>query len=559
MRLRVMQGIALSSIELCFVQYPVFVRAFVWLLFVWLLFALTLTPLATQTPAAPPPPTAAAPPVAVTPPPPRREFRGAWVASVANIDWPSKPGLSTPQQQAEMRAILDKAVALNLNTVVLQIRPSADALYLSPLEPWSEYLSGTMGRAPDPFYDPLAFAVTEAHARGLELHAWFNPYRARQSEAHSAPSASHISRTRPAWVKSYGKQLWLDPGEPAARAYSLAVVFDVVRRYDIDGVHLDDYFYPYPEKDAKGRPVDFPDDPSWKRYRARGGRASRADWRRSNINDFVHRLYDGVKRLKPWVKVGISPFGIYRPGSPAQIKGFDAYASLYADSRRWLSEGWVDYLSPQLYWKIEQAPQSFPVLLQWWEAQNRKDRHLWPGLYTSSVGKSSVGKAGAKSSVWTSEEIIYQVKTTRGIAGATGDLHFSMAALLEDRGGVASALAAGVYSDPALIPASPWLEGRNAPPVRPSVAVGADAATGARTITWQAAAGDAPWLWVVQTRAGTVWTTRILPAAQTAFALPASSDAVAVSPVDRCGVAGPCAVRVVFPLPLLARARHPLP
>ena len=546
-----------------FVQYPVFFRAFfrafVWLPFVWLLFALTVTPLAAQTPATPlaaqtpatppppttlPPPTASAtpPPVAVTPPLPRREFRGAWVASVSNIDWPSKPGLSTAQQQAQMRAILDKAEALHLNAVVLQIRPSADALYLSPIEPWSEYLSGTMGRAPDPFYDPLAFAVTEAHARGLELHAWFNPFRARHSEARSAPSAGHVSRTKPAWVKSYGKQLWLDPGEPAARAYSLAVIFDVVRRYDIDGVHLDDYFYPYPVQDAQGRPMDFPDDPSWERYRAGGGRASRADWRRSNINDFVHRLYDGVKRLKPWVKVGISPFGIYRPGSPAQIQGFDAYASLYADSRRWLSEGWVDYLSPQLYWKIEQTPQSFPVLLQWWESQNRKGRHLWPGLYTSRVGKSSVGKAGA--SVWPPEEILYQIKTTRGIAGATGDLHFSMAALMEDQGGVASALAAGVYADPALIPASPWLEGQRAPPAMPSVAVRADSATGARTITWQPAAGDAPWLWVVQTRAGTVWTTRILPAAQTTFPFPASSDAVAVSTVDRCGVASPCAVTV---------------
>jgi uncharacterized lipoprotein YddW (UPF0748 family) len=518
------------------VQYPVFFRVFV-----WLLFAVTVTPLAAQTPATPPPTTSANQPVAVTPPPPRREFRGAWVASVANIDWPSRPGLTTAQQQAEMRALLDKAVALHLNAIVLQVRPSADALYLSPLEPWSEYLMGATGQGPDPFYDPLAFAVAEAHARGLELHAWFNPFRARYSEAHSAPSPSHVSRTHPNWVKRYGKELWLDPGEPAAREYSLAVILDVVRRYDIDGVHIDDYFYPYPVEDARKRQIDFPDDSSWQRYRRAGGRASRGDWRRANIDDFVHRLYDSVKSLKPWVKVGISPFGIYRPGQPAQIKGFDAYASLYADSRRWLAEGWLDYLSPQLYWKIEQTPQSFPVLLQWWESQNLKGRHLWPGLYTSRVGKTG---AGTTPTVWPPEEIVYQIKSTRGIAGASGDLHFSMTALLEDRGGIASALAGGVYADPALVPASPWLEDGHAPPAMPSMAVGTDPVRGTRILTWQAAGGDAPWLWVVQTRSGGTWTTQILPAARTTLVLRLSPvpDAVAVSAVDRCGIQGPCAV-----------------
>ena len=214
----------------------------------------------------------------------------------------------------------------------------------------------------------------------------------------------------------------------------------------------------------------------------------------------------------------------------------------------------MDYFSPQLYWLIAQEKQSFPKLLGWWAGENTHKRHLWPGLYTSRVGKSRMGKsgvgeAGAKPGVWPPEEIIYQIKTTRGIAGATGDLHFSMAALMEDRGGVATALAAGVYADPALIPASPWLEGRSAPPAPPTVALGSDAATGARTVTWRPAAGDAPWLWVVQTRAGTVWTTRLLPTAQTAFPLPPSSDAVALSAVDRCGVAGPCAVTVVLRLP----------
>lgn len=474
------------------------------------------------------PPTA--PPNATpAPPPPMREFRGVWVATVANIDWPSRPGLTTEQQQAEMRALLDRAVMLHLNAVVLQVRPSADALYLSPLEPWSEYLSGRMGQAPFPPYDPLAFAVAEAHKRGLELHAWFNPFRARHSEAHSAPSFSHVSRTHPEWVKTYGKQLWLDPGEPAARDYSLAVILDVVRRYDIDGVHIDDYFYPYPEPDAHGRPLPFPDDPSWRRYRHLGGSRSRADWRRANIDGFIARLYSGVKQLKPWVKVGISPFGIYRPGDPPQIRGFDAYASLYADSRKWLSEGWLDYLSPQLYWKIEQTPQSFPVLLQWWAAQNRLHRHLWPGLDASRVR--------AARGAWSPDEIAYQIRTTRGVAGATGDVLYSMSALRANSGGLADTLTGDVYAQLALVPASPWLDGP--PPAPPAVAVGADPVTGARTLTWRSGNATPVWLWVVQTHAGSVWTTRILPGDRAALSLPAStpaSDAVAVCAVDRCGI-----------------------
>jgi uncharacterized lipoprotein YddW (UPF0748 family) len=194
----------------------------------------------------------------LTPPPPvRREFRAAWIATVENIDWPSEPGLSTRQQQQELLEMLDRAVQLRLNGVILQVRPAADALYASPYEPWSEYLTGKMGRAPNPYYDPLEFAVNEAHRRGLELHAWFNPYRARHPSARSAPSRDHISVAHPELVKRYGSNLWMDPGEPSVRQQTIRVVLDVVKRYDIDGVHIDDYFYPYKEKDRRGNTIDF--------------------------------------------------------------------------------------------------------------------------------------------------------------------------------------------------------------------------------------------------------------------------------------------------------------
>jgi uncharacterized lipoprotein YddW (UPF0748 family) len=380
----------------------------------------------------------------------RREFRAAWVATVANIDWPSKPGLSTEQQQRELTAIMDAAAAMNLNAIVLQVRPAADALYDSPYEPWSEYLTGAQGRKPSPFWDPLTEAVEMAHQRGMELHCWFNPYRALHSSQKSPVASSHISKTNPTVVKKYGNQMWMDPGEPEVQRRSLAVILDVVRRYDIDGVHLDDYFYPYRVKDSSGKYQDFPDGPSWKRYVSSGGKLKRADWRRKNVDDFIHNLYLGIHRVKPWVKFGISPFGIYRPGYPPSIKaGVDQYADLYADARKWLAEGWVDYYTPQLYWPIKQKAQSYPVLLKWWMENNPKNRHMWPGNFTS--------KTNPNDGNWAASEIVAQIAETRKL-GAGGNVHFSMKALTKNWNGVRDALVSGPYSEKALVPASPWLD-----------------------------------------------------------------------------------------------------
>src|SRR5688572_16637513 len=299
-----------------------------------------------------------------TPPPAQREFRAAWVATVGNIDWPSKKGLSAEEQQREAIAILDKTKEIGMNAVVFQIRTSADALYKSDLEPWSEFLTGEQGK--DPGYDPLAFWIEESHKRGLELHAWFNPFRAMYGGGKvETRSKDHIWNTNRDVVKVYGNMLWMDPGEPAAEKQSLNVFMDVVERYDVDGIHIDDYFYPYPVQDKEKNEVDFPDDPSWKRYQESGGKLSRHDWRRENINRMMKKIYEGTKKRKPWVRFGISPFGIWKPGYPQVVQGFNQYEKLYADAKLWLNKGWLDYWTPQLYWKLSAPAQPYEPLLNW--------------------------------------------------------------------------------------------------------------------------------------------------------------------------------------------------
>jgi uncharacterized lipoprotein YddW (UPF0748 family) len=427
------------------------------------------------------------------PPPAPREFRAAWIATVANIDWPSTPGLSVAAQKAEAQSIILQARALGLNALILQVRPGADALYASAVEPWSEYLTGTQGKAPEPFYDPLAFWIQEAHRAGLELHAWFNPYRARQSSSRSPLAPNHISNTHPELVKTYGDQLWLDPGEPGAVKQSIGVILDVVRRYDVDGVHIDDYFYPYPIKDALGQQVPFPDEPSWQAFLARGGALTREDWRRHNVDKFVESVYCEVHRTKPQVRVGVSPFGLGQPDRrPAGITGFSQFDELYADVELWLEQGWLDYLAPQLYWKRGSTNQPFLPLLAYWRAQNPKGRHVWPGLFTSQTGATTP---------WQTEEITGQIQLTRSGENNPGHAHFSMVALQKNYGGIREGLA-DIYAGPALIPASPWLGGEAPPP--PSVCLRHDAAD-PTTVRVEMLAGDPSCLLAVWGRYGSEW------------------------------------------------------
>ena len=476
------------------------------------------------------------------PPPAPREFRAAWVSTVANIDWPSRSNLSVAQQQGEILAILDRAGALHLNAIVLQVRPSADAIYPSKLEPWSEYLTGRQGQAPQPWYDPLKFWIEQAHARGLELHAWFNPYRARHSTAKTPLTREHIANTRPEAVKQYGKLLWMDPGDAAAAQLTLDVILDVVRRYDVDGIHIDDYFYPYPidaalvpeaaafDGGAVARSeLEFPDQPSWQQYLLAGGLLERADWRRQNVNRLVEALYLGIHREKSWVRFGISPFGIGRPDRrPPGIAGFSQYDKLYADAELWLARGWLDYLSPQLYWPIAQAPQAFDVLLDYWLAQNPHGRHIWPGLFTSRIDNSA--------RAFPAQEIVRQIAVTRSRPGVNGQVHFSMVALMENRKGISDQLKAGSYQNPALIPRSPWL-GAVAPP-----APGASARHDGHgfSVKLTATAGKLPSLYAIWSRHGALWRFSVVPAgraewlvADDVVAGPAS--AIVVSAVDRLG------------------------
>ena len=451
-----------------------------------------------------------------------REFRGAWIATVGNIDWPSKPGLTTADQQSELRALMDMASALNLNALIFQVRTACDALYNSPHEPWSEYLSGKMGEPPNPYYDPLDFAVREAHARGIELHAWFNPFRARYHKVKTEAAATHVSRKQPALVRKYGDWLWLDPGMKPANDISINVMIDVVKRYDVDGIHIDDYFYPYPTKDSSGKLIDFPDDASWNAYRQRGGKLERADWRRDNINQFVKRLHTAIHAEKPWVKLGVSPFGIWKDGVPAGIKGFDAYALLYADARLWLQNGWMDYCAPQLYWSIEAPQQSFPVLLKWWSEQNPQQRHLWPGSNSAKVDP------------WKADEIASQIEVTRKNLGTTGNVHWNISSLSKNRGGLRDHLAAGKYREPALVPATPWLD--KIAPSKPAVSAKQEGKS--IRVDWRSDGKEPIARWVLQWRVGQQWQTKVLGADRSSAMLKLDGDppaVLAVTLIDRTG------------------------
>jgi uncharacterized lipoprotein YddW (UPF0748 family) len=364
-----------------------------------------------------------------------REFRGVWVATVYNINWPSGQGLDVGAAQAELLDIIETVEAINLNAIVFQIRPESDAVYASTLEPWSRYLTGTQGG--DPGWDPLEFLIAEAHARNIEVHGWINPYRAAASAA-AMLAEPHVALEYPEHAHTYNGAKWMDPGAVEVREHVVDTVLDVVDRYAIDGIHLDDYFYPYPDGS------DFPDDLTWNAYLDDGGALALADWRRSNVDALVEELPDSIFAADPDVRFGIAPFGIYRPGIPPGIVGFDQYDGLYADPLRWLDQGWVDYLAPQLYWPTSYAQQDYEVLLDWWSQQN-PDRYIFAGNYLSKLGTAAE---------WSLDELLLQVELSRLYAdeNSLGNIFFQVQPLLADTLGINAALYDEFYFEPALTP-----------------------------------------------------------------------------------------------------------
>ena len=375
----------------------------------------------------------------------KREFRGAWIASVANLDWPSTPSTNAEAQQAALIDLLDTLKVSGINAVVFQIRPECDALYESSYEPWSYWLTGVQGLAPSPFYDPLSFAIGQAHERGMELHAWFNPYRAERQVGSYAIDSTHVSRRHPDWVLTFGTLKMLDPGLPMVREFVTNVILDVVHRYDIDGVHFDDYFYPYPPDHIRNQDSQtFADYPR--------GFTDRDDWRRDNVNLFVKMVFDSIQVVKPYVKFGISPFGIWKNGVPPGISGLDAVNVIYADPLAWIQERIVEYISPQLYWPFG-GGQDYGRLLPWWASQ-AGETHLYVGQAAYRIGN------------WRDSEMPNQLRLNRETENVSGSIFFRATNFMTNPKGFVDTLKADFYRFPAINPVMSWKD--TEPPNPPS-------------------------------------------------------------------------------------------
>jgi uncharacterized lipoprotein YddW (UPF0748 family) len=466
-----------------------------------------------------------------------RELRGMWITTVNNIDWPSRPGLPAETVRAEFRGWLELAVRRHHNAVFVHVRPSGDALWPSAYAPWSQWLTGRRDGA-DPGWDPMAFMVAEAHARNLEFHAWFNPYRGGQPATVGGPgprvdqlAPNHPLRAHPDWVVTYpsadkpGSRLYFNPGIPAARAFVEDSMLEAVQRYDVDGVHFDDFFYPYPEAGQ-----DFPDGAAFTRFRGRF--TDRAAWRRDNVNTLVREMSERIKAIKPWVKFGISPFGIWRnartdPAGSATA-GLQSYDDIYADTRLWVREQWLDYVVPQLYWHIGFGRADYAKLLPWWAATVRGTRvQLYIGQADYRVGERGAWKDPA--------ELDRQLTLNRRY-GVSGSVHFSARQVGADKLGAVSRYSAAHYAGPALLP--PMAQLPASPPAAPVLATPRVDA-GAVALSWRGAgavsfavyrvAGDVARL--VGTTRDTTWVDRDAPAGAPAR--------WCVAGLDRGGNAGP--------------------
>lgn len=400
----------------------------------------------------------------------QREYRAVWVGTYGNVDWPSRQDLTTKEQQEELNTLVRVCKETNINTIIFQARSRADTLYSSEIEPWSHNLTSFQGRAPDPFWDPLEFLISEAHKNGIQVHAWLVAYRNGRVAEREEYCDSHFSKTNPDAVKEYGPYLWMDPGNPKSIKHIQKVIADVVKRYDVDGVFFDDFFYPYPiiknnvgegfvdlfhaddpaEFKKPAKLLDFPDDDTWRQYQLAGGKLSRPDWRRENINQLIKATQATIKELKPWVQFGISPYAIYKPGMPEGIDGMSQYDMIYCDPLSWIKNSWIDYISPQLCWLDSSSTKSFSKLLNWWSdqvekyAQENKKVQLYPMIYLSRIE--------ANISDWDIPEINKQIRTIRKGKVSFGHSLCHITSLIYNTKGICNNLRGKIYKGPALVP-----------------------------------------------------------------------------------------------------------
>ena len=376
---------------------------------------------------------------------PKQEFRAVWIATVDNIDWPSKKGMAVDSQKAEFIRILDLHKGNGMNAVIMQVRPATDAFYPSPYEPWSEWLSGVQGKPPSPYYDPLQFMVTETHKRGMEFHAWCNPYRADFSIGKASIAPSHITRLHPQWFLDYGGKKYFDPGNKEAQAFVVEVIRDMTERYDVDALHFDDYFYPY-----RIAGQEFPDSVSYQRYK---NGLAKDDWRRSNVDSVIVSLSRMIKQVKPWVKFGISPFGVWRnsdkdPRGSNTKAGQTNYDDLYADILLWLQKGWIDYVAPQLYWEFGHKAAPYEVLIDWW-SKHTYGKHCYIGL--------GIYRAGSNDAWKDSTQLLKQIDLLRSTPNMHGMIFFSSKTFNRNPNGWNDSLRLNYFKEPAMVPEMKWL------------------------------------------------------------------------------------------------------
>jgi len=384
----------------------------------------------------------------------RREFRAAWIATAKMIDYPSKKGLTSEELKQEFIDIIEMHKANGINAIIFQVRPAADAFFKSNYEPWSEWLTGKQGQAPEPYFDPLEFMIAETHKRDMQFHAWLNPFRAVATIDRADITKNHITRTKPEWFFTYDINKYFDPGIPEVREYITEIVADIVKRYDVDGIHFDDYFYPYPKKDINNKFIDIPDNKTFNKYGT--GYNNIQDWRRNNMDLFIELVSKRIKVEKSWVIFGIGPGGIWRnkglDPKGSNTRGFATYDWLYADVLKWLENSWIDYVAPQIYWNIGHKAADFAELVNWWD-QNSYGKHVYIGIGVYKIDNTKQDPNWGKPS-----EVPNQIKLARKYENVKGFVLYQTKALVQNPLGICDSLQLNLFSDTCYLPLMTYVD-----------------------------------------------------------------------------------------------------